>query len=401
MGVLSDRIEITASAFWRLLPQGMRRRWWWFRLFDSIARRWPVIKGRRGLLAIRMDGIGDMILFRQSFDHYSEAFDIDPSEIVILGCNSWKEISKDVFGDIRVISINEQLYARRLFYRFCVNLKIRNLAPAVAVVDAYFRRALMSDSLAWVANAPRTVVAMPYLNEQTRAEYIWYMSQGWEVIHTGIYPNHETYRHAAFISAVGGKILAPETPRITWRDGDLPGGITTPYAVLNPGSNEYGRRWPLKDYASLAKWLRTEGLGVVFVGKSGEKTADDALVSLRVDEGVLDLTGHSSLPVLFDVMKNAALVVSNDTGPAHVSIALGTNTVVIVGGGHFGCFVPYPEGIAPGHARFVYERMDCYHCFWRCDKRDNNYQSYPCVSAVSVEHVKAACLELIENESDA
>ena len=139
---------------------------------------------------------------------------------------------------------------------------------------------------------------------------------------------------------------------------------------------------------------------MVFVGKPGEKASDHALVPLRADEGVLDLTGHSTLPELLDIMKNAALVVSNDTGPAHVSIALGTNTVVIVGGGHFGCFVPYPKGITPGHAQFVYERMECYHCFWRCDKRDNNYQSYPCVSAVRVEQVKAACLQLIGDTSD-
>ena len=400
MVVLFNRIEITASAFWRLLPQGMRRRWWLFRVLDGIARRWPVLGSRTGLLAIRMDGIGDMVLFQQSLEHYPEAFGVNFDEITVLGCDSWQAISKEVFPKVKVVTINEHKYARNAMYRLTVNVRVRLMAPAVTVADAYFRRALMSDSLAWVANTPRTVVAMPYINEKTRTEYRWYMSQGWEVIDTGIYPNHETYRHAAFISAVGDKIVAPETPTITWRDWDLPDGIKPPYAVLNPGSNEPGRRWPIQDYASLAKWLRAEGLRVVFVGKPGEKASDDALVPLRADEGVLDLTGHSTLPELLDIMKNAALVVSNDTGPAHVSIALGTNTVVIVGGGHFGCFVPYPEGIAPGHAQFVYERMECYHCFWRCDKRDNNYQSYPCVSAVRVEQVKAACLEFIGDKSD-
>ena len=112
------------------------------------------------------------------------------------------------------------------------------------------------------------------------------------------------------------------------------------------------------------------------------------------------MTGRSTLPELFDIMKGAALVVSNDTGPAHVAIALGAKTVVIVGGGHFGCFVPYPDGVAPRHARFVYERMGCYHCFWRCHKRDDTKASFPCVAAVSMEKVQMACMALLD-EGDA
>ncbi len=396
MNALSRHVLITASAFWRLLPQGMRRRWWLFRLFDSFIRRWPVLRRRRGVLVIRMDGIGDMILFRNSLDHYAAAFGVLASEITVLGCDSWASIADEVFEGYRVIAINEHGYARRLFYRLKVNFWVRFLAPQITVGDAYFRRALMLDSLAWVAAAPRTVVALPYINDRTRAEYTWYMSQGWEVIDTGAYPDHETARHAAFLAAVTGQPVAPETPVIAWRDKGLPAEITVPYAVLNPGSNEYGRRWPLAEYAALASWLRARGLQVVFVGKSEEKASDDVLALVRQDEGIVDMTGRSTLPELLDIIKGAALVVSNDTGPAHVAIALRAKTVVIVGGGHFGCFVPYPEDVAPGHARFVYERMDCYHCFWRCHKRDDPKASFPCVAAVSIEKVQLACTTLLD-----
>ena len=400
MNALSHRVLITASAFWRLLPEGMRRRWWLFRLFDGLARRWPVFRGRRGVLVIRMDGIGDMILFRNSLDYYVNAFGVQADQITVLGCDSWSSIASEVFKGYRVIAINEHRYARHLFYRFIVNFRVRSLAPRITVGDSYFRRALMSDSLAWIAGAPRTVVALPYINERTRAEYTWYMSQGWEVIDTGAYPAHETVRHAAFVAAVTGQSVAPEAPAITWRAHAPPVKITRPYAVLNPGSNEYGRRWPLAEYVALASWLRSRGLRVVFVGKAEEKARDDMLAPFREDEGIADMTGQSTLPELLDIMKGAALVISNDTGPAHVAIALGTKTVVIVGGGHFGCFVPYPDGVAPDHARFVYERMDCYHCFWSCHKRDDPKASFPCVAAVSMDKVQTACTTLL-NSGDA
>ncbi|MDP6447479.1 MAG: hypothetical protein QF805_27025, partial [Pirellulaceae bacterium] len=50
--------------------------------------------------------------------------------------------------------------------------------------------------------------------------------------------------------------------------------------------------------------------------------------------------------------------------------------VVIVGGGHFGGFVPYPAEVAPPNARFVFHEMPCYHCFWRCDKRATKFDVF-------------------------
>ncbi|MDD9876049.1 MAG: glycosyltransferase family 9 protein [Magnetovibrio sp.] len=392
--------KITSGAFWRLLPAGMRRRWWLFRLFDWLARHWPVLKSRRGLLVIRMDGIGDMMLFRASLDDYAAAFGVEPSDITVLGCKSWEPIAADVFAGYRVIAIDEHAYARRPLYRFRVNLRVRALAPRVTASDAYFRRALMADSLAWVAGAPRTVVSLPYMSERTRAEYTWYLSQGAEVIDTGAYPIHETERHANFVAAVGGGAAAPRATSIDWPSAP-PAEVDGPYAVLNPGSNEFGRRWPLAQYVTLARKLRERGLQVVFVGKADEKAADPALREIAGEAGVHDLTGRTSLAGLLGVMKGARLVVSNDTGPAHVGIALGTPTVVIVGGGHFGCFVPYPETVRPAHARFVHEPMDCYHCFWRCHKRSDPKASFPCVAAVGMAAVEAACDDLLALSPDA
>ena len=71
LGALTSELaghRFEASWFWRLLPAGMRRRWWLFRLFDIIARHWPVFGASRGTLVVRMDGIGDMVLFRQALE---------------------------------------------------------------------------------------------------------------------------------------------------------------------------------------------------------------------------------------------------------------------------------------------------------------------------------------------
>ncbi len=389
-------VSVEAGGFWRLLPAGMRKRWWLFRMFDRAARNRMILRPRRGLLAIRMDGIGDMVLFRNSLDDYARAFGVNEGEVIVLGCKSWAAVAGEVFAGYRVIPIDEHRYAKRLLYRLWINQKVRRLNVAVTVCDAYFRRALMADSLALVAGAPRTVMTLPYINGATRAEYTWYLSQVPEVLDTGPYPRHEIERHAAFIAHFTGEAPAPAAPRLNWRELSPPVATDKPYAVLNPGSNEFGRRWPLENYIALARWLADRDIRVVFAGKADETAPGGGLIAEAADgDAIVDLTGRTDLAQLFDLMKHARLVVSNDTGPAHVAIGLGAPTVVIVGGGHFGCFVPYPESARPASARFVYERMECYHCFWRCHKRTDEKASFPCVAAVPADKVRAACEELL------
>ncbi|MDA1088823.1 MAG: glycosyltransferase family 9 protein [Proteobacteria bacterium] len=394
--------QFPTTAFWRTLPAGMRRRWWMFRPLDLIARHWPVFKKRRGLLVVRMDGIGDMVLFRRTLDHYAAAFGVEQSDITVLGCKSWGNLTDEVFKGYRVYAIDEHAYARRPFYRFKVSLWVRGLAPAIAVSDSYMRRALMADSLVWVSSAPRTVASRPYVSERTRSEFSYYLSQVDEIIDTGPYPTHEIIRHFRFVSAISGTTIPPEAPQITWRDQAPPISEGAPYVVLNPGSNEPGRRWPLARYAALAKTLRERGLRVIFVGRveerSGQEEIEQAMRDAGGTLGIIDMTGKTALPELLDLMKHAALVVSNDTGPAHLSIALGRPTVVIVGGGHFGSFVPYPKEVTPENARFVFQEMECYHCFWRCHRRANKYQLFPCIGAIGEDQVWRACEALLEGD---
>ncbi|MFN3076927.1 MAG: glycosyltransferase family 9 protein [Alphaproteobacteria bacterium] len=373
---------------WRL--RGMRRRWWMFQPLDWLVRWWPVRRPPRGLLVVRMDGIGDMVLFRRALDRYAEVFDVAREDITVLGCRSWGSIANEVFAGYRVRAIDEHAFERKILYRFREALWVRRQGFAIAVCDMYFRKALTADSLVWFANAPRQVVTLPYISDRTRPEFTYYLRQAWRVIDTGDYPTHEIVRHFRFLSVLAERTYPPEIPTISWRDHPPPVAETTsgrPYVVLNFGSNEPGRRWPFAHYLALAERLLDHGLRVAFTGGSGERAFGATLRRELNRPGVINLIGRTSLPELLDLLRHARATVSNDTGPAHVSIALGTPTVVIFGGGHFGSFMPYPPEAAPPHAGFVHHEMPCYHCFWRCDKERDDQSAFPCIEAVTVEAV--------------
>ena len=96
------------------------------------------------------------------------------------------------------------------------------------------------------------------------------------------------------------------------------------------------------------------------------------------------------------MLAHAAAVVAGEDGFGHLSIALGAPTVMVTGGGRFGCRAPYPEGAAPAHARFVFHGMPCYHCFWNCRMRTREDEVYPCLSGIDPAAVWQAVEELLE-----
>ena len=149
--------SFSTSWFWRMFPARMRRRWWLFRPFDLLVRYSPVFRKKSGLLVVRMDGIGDMVLFRRVLDEYAGVFNVKKNNITVLGCNSWAEIGGEIFDGYKLYSIDEHKFARRPFYRLKVGLIVRRIAPEVTICDSYFRRAMMADSLVWMARAKKSI----------------------------------------------------------------------------------------------------------------------------------------------------------------------------------------------------------------------------------------------------
>ena len=103
------------------------------------------------------------------------------------------------------------------------------------------------------------------------------------------------------------------------------------YGVLVPGSAQTWKCWPLDQFAELAeKMTRDLGLSVVAVGTEGERPIVEKLQSLsRVP--IVNLAGHTDIGKLIAVMAGAKVVVSNDTGPGHIAVAVGTPTTMIFG----------------------------------------------------------------------
>jgi heptosyltransferase-2 len=131
--------------------------------------------------------------------------------------------------------------------------------------------------------------------------------------------------------------------------------------ALCPGSvNSRAKRWPSERYAALADRLIDElAVEVLLIGSARETE-----VSLDVSQQMLNkatvLTGQTDLAELVGILSLVDLLVTNDTGPAHIAAALGRPTLVI-----FGPTNPLTTRPFSPFAEIVREPPDCAPCMLR------------------------------------
>jgi len=155
-------------------------------------------------------------------------------------------------------------------------------------------------------------------------------------------------------------------------------------AVLAPGA-VYGaaKRWPLERFAELARALARAGLVVLACGGADERGACDALAAPGAGAAA-SFAGRTGLAEQAALCAAADVVVSNDSGMAHLAAAVGAPTVAIFGSTSSAWTAPLGARV-----RVVQHAPVCAPCF----RRDCRI-GYRCLTAVSVAEVAGAALEM-------
>lgn len=160
-----------------------------------------------------------------------------------------------------------------------------------------------------------------------------------------------------------------------------------PLIGLHPAARDLTRRWALDRFAAVGKVLRRRWGGgtVVVLGELEERETAD-IVAQAVGMPYLNLAGRTSLVTLGAVIARLAVLVTNDSGPAHIAYALRTPTVTIFGGGDPSRYGPLQRGpyVALVHA------VPCRPCSYAACPI-----GYICLERVTVEQVAAAATRVM------
>ena len=153
----------------------------------------------------------------------------------------------------------------------------------------------------------------------------------------GLYDPGET-RHVVQINLgllqpLGIAVSAPEFP-IEHTDSAVAADVWQRaggrYALLNPGAHWPNKRWPPSRLGRVAAALQEQyGLMSVALWGHGERDLADDLVAHS--GGAAFVSPQASISDLVALARGAAVMVSGDTGPAHIAAAVGTPIVGIFG----------------------------------------------------------------------
>ncbi len=177
-------------------------------------------------------------------------------------------------------------------------------------------------------------------------------------------------------------------PPDSWRAGAREAAGGDPYFVLAPGAT-YGaaKVWPHERYAELAGLLLDRIGGTAVIVGRREERADAAALAEKVGSRARNLAGTLSPPALLAVLRGARMAIGNDSGPVHVSAALGVPTVAVFGPTSAEWTAPRGPAV-----RIVRENISCAPCF----RRECPFGAPRCLAQVGVDRVFEAALSLVD-----
>jgi ADP-heptose:LPS heptosyltransferase len=139
---------------------------------------------------------------------------------------------------------------------------------------------------------------------------------------------HEVRRWCRLVSEGLGVAADPDALDLAVPAGSPP---VAGAAVVHPGAAFPGRRWPPERFAAVARYLATTGHDVRITGGPAEVAlAEEVASAAGLGPGAV-LAGRTSPLQLAAVVAAARVVVSGDTGVAHLATAYRRPSVVLFG----------------------------------------------------------------------
>lgn len=171
----------------------------------------------------------------------------------------------------------------------------------------------------------------------------------------------------------GGALAVRRPPDVT----DLVG--EEPYVVVHPGAAVPARAWPPLHHAALVELLAGISRRVVVTGGPAERQLTATVAGV---DGI-DLGGRTDFRTLAGVLQQADVVVTGNTGPAHLAAAVGTPVVSL--------FSPVVPAIRWAPYKVPVELLGDQFAPCRLTRaRDCPVPGHPCLADVAPEEVLAA-----------
>lgn len=354
------------------------------------------------VLIVKLDAIGDFVLWLDVAKELRTIYPPHIYRIVLLGNQSWTDLAKAVMYFDEVWPIDRTLFFRRP--KHCLKMldKLLDTHFDVVLHPVLSREFLFGDLFVHASNSKQRIGMQGDTTNLSR----WQKYLGdrcyTDLVSAATENAGELERNAQLLRWLGITDFTSGIPDIRELSVLPPMQLPADYYVVIPGASVSSRVWPSANFSALIdKIYKQTGLTAVVCGGTAEKDIG-RFIERGTSVPLVNLITHTSLLELVATISKAHFLVGNETGAVHLAAALRVPSVCILGGGHFGRFIPYSQNsenirqlVTP-----VFHKMECFGCNWRCIYNSDHGTAACCVEKITLDSVFFAINGTIRSVSD-
>lgn len=128
---------------------------------------------------------------------------------------------------------------------------------------------------------------------------------------------HITDNHKEQLKKIG--IDNYQISNLNWMIKNNKIDIQKPYVILIPGASKTGdyKRWPSKYYGKIANYLANKNYDIYLTGSSLDEDVINEII--KICPMAKNKINESQIDDFYDLCLKSSLIISNDTGPAHIA----------------------------------------------------------------------------------
>ena len=369
-------------------------------------------KESKTILILKIDAIGDSIIWLDSAKEYRKAF--PNHKLVLCYKKDWEEIALKLPYFDEFIPFDQKQFFKNFSYRVSFIRQLNKYHYEKAVNPTFSRNFFLQDwiihnihakekigSIGDYTNTNNTIAKLtsnfnyynPKLKKIADKWYTQLMPASPEI-------TMELMRNAEFIRAFifpEFKSQLPEFPFEIIKTEKVP---VEKYMVIILGGSTGRKMWNVEKFAQTALHFVND-FELVVCGGNDEIPLYNEFISFGIPENkAINLIGKTNLMELISIIHYADITLTNDTAASHITVATRTPSVCILGGAHYGRFQPYQVEILnetqknyiPKVANY---KMDCYNCGLLCKYPLENGK-WKCINAIQADIVIEKIKEIID-----
>ncbi len=277
---------------------------------DNLIKRKSEVKAVNSnkLLIVKIDGIGDYILFRNFLKLIKESGKFKNYSITLCA----NIINKDIAEQYDKEFVNEFIWIEPI--KLATNLKYRKSIKQIfltknfdyAIQPTLSRQSLIGDSIIKFSSAQKKIGSSSDMNNISTFELLFTDKYFDRLINVSEQTEFEFIQNKKFFSSLTESTINISVPYI---NTDKPNHYGK-YILITPGSGSKRRQWALEKYRQLIS--NYPNYTFIISG-----SLNDLELSNKISENflnVINITGKYKLNELVGLIHNSLLLVSGDTG---------------------------------------------------------------------------------------